>query len=173
MILAIFDNSRLEDSSKFRITCQAEFMVQDAGGGFQVLKDCSGPTGRTIDAEFLGKLLASRLMGLRGATGPFESRIKFLLPLAQVPEGDTVTKRTGTKPYVVRDRLGIYGGDSYGRKGEVEASHYGAGCRFLVNDRGDCQLMEGDRIVAWELTAEELRLHLDGALPRKGETLDA
>jgi hypothetical protein len=83
--------------------------------------------------------------------------VTVILPLYRIPEGERVTKRTGTKEYIVRDQLRIYGLDEEEDPDGVRYLNAGAGGRFLVDpENGNANVWESKRPVVWKTTVDEL-----------------
>ena len=80
--------------------------------------------------------------------------MKVLLKVEEIPLGSTVVKRTGSVPYILRDRVAI-GGD---HPQEVIA---GPGTKFLFGDHGNITTV-ADRVeMLWEVSADDLILWLE------------
>lgn len=76
---------------------------------------------------------------------------KILLPANEIPLGSTVTKRTGEKPYTLKDRIRIFGETGDAR--ELKATD---GTRLLVSETGDANVVGGETELLWY--AEEFEL---------------
>ena len=70
--------------------------------------------------------------------------IKVILPANEIPLDSIVTKRTGEKEYILKDRMRVFGREQ-GQDGEVVAKD---GCRFLVKD-GDANVVSPDTELVW------------------------
>jgi hypothetical protein len=73
--------------------------------------------------------------------------LKVILPLKDIPEGNTVTKINGTAEYIVRDKLDIY----HLTIGSLEKTlHADGGCRFLVaKESGYISVCPPDKELVW------------------------
>ena len=89
--------------------------------------------------------------------------MKMIIPLGDVPEGSTVTKRTGSKEYRVRDTFSIWGAPKGDEPKDKQEFHAGEGARFLVpDDGGDVNALGSDIEVVWIVTREDLEAYLAG-----------
>lgn len=70
---------------------------------------------------------------------------KVLIPVGDIPLDATVTKRTGEKPYKVRDKLVVY----YSDKRQREMLTAAGDVRFLVNENGDANAIANTTEVLW------------------------
>lgn len=75
--------------------------------------------------------------------------IKVILQAGRIPVGSFVTKRTGDKRYVLRDKIVIYGA----AKQEISADEH---CRFIVSSTGDVNVIGMDTELVWEVDEHEL-----------------
>lgn len=83
--------------------------------------------------------------------------VKLLVPLRMVPDGATVTKRTGEKEYVVSRAVRIYG------DGPVkQAITPDAGTVFLVGPEGNLNAIGEGVEVIWKVAVWELRDFVNG-----------
>ena len=77
------------------------------------------------------------------------------MPAGRIPIGSTVTKRTGEKPYNLRDKITIYSEP----KQEI---HAGNQARFLVNpETGDASLVAMTTELFWSASESQLRSFLN------------
>lgn len=81
--------------------------------------------------------------------------MKVLLKVEEIPLGYTVVKRTGSVPYVLRDRIVIGGG---GRPQEIVA---GPGTKFLCGDRGNITTVADHVEMLWEISMDDLTFWLE------------
>lgn len=77
--------------------------------------------------------------------------IKVILPLASIPNGSLVTKRTGAKEYKVVNEIRIYGDRPQTIKAE-------GGARFLMANDGSVCALSGETEVVW-LADEDVLLN--------------
>lgn len=79
--------------------------------------------------------------------------MKIILPIGDVPEGETVTKATGAKKYIVRKSISVY------RQGETQVIESGEGVMFLmpVEPSGNINTLPAHKEVAWDLTLDKLK----------------
>lgn len=77
-----------------------------------------------------------------------EDIIQVLLPADKIPDGATVTKRTGVQDYVLRHQLRVYR-----EKPEDTLEIDGL---FLLGPRGTVNQVKPDTMLHWHVTAEEL-----------------
>lgn len=69
--------------------------------------------------------------------------LKIILPAGEIPLGSTVTKKTGTKEYLLKDRLRVFG--ETGDRREIVAQ---PGCVFLVSE-GDANAIPSTTEMLW------------------------
>jgi hypothetical protein len=81
--------------------------------------------------------------------------MRVLLPAGDIPIGATVTKRTGEKPYILRDKITIYTEP----KQEIKA---GDQARFLVGENGDANVVAMITELLWTVSEDELSDYLEG-----------
>lgn len=83
--------------------------------------------------------------------------LMILLPASDIPAGSTVTKRTGDKEYILRDRITAYGENGKGMELTPDA-----GMRFMVDPTtGNANIISGDKIICWKTDRYELQAHLE------------
>lgn len=87
---------------------------------------------------------------------------KLILPIGDIPDGSTITKRNGEKTYRVTRELTIYGED-----GEKQSIPCGPGAVWIVSENNPSVFNAiGDHIeVVWNLSRWQLEEFLEG--PRK------
>lgn len=83
--------------------------------------------------------------------------MKLIIPIRDIPLGSAVTKVGGTKPYIVRDCVKIYGDSDANRQREIRADD---GTRFLVSDTGDITVVAGDTEHLWIVSDHNLYEYL-------------
>ena len=71
--------------------------------------------------------------------------IKVILPAGRIPQGATVTKRTGTKTYTLFDEIRIWPINATGSREEREAADPTAQVRFVKASPGTRFLMDISR----------------------------
>jgi hypothetical protein len=84
-----------------------------------------------------------------------EMMLRVLMPAGEIPVGATVTKRTGEKPYILRDKITIYTEP----KQEIKA---GDQARFLVGDNGDVNVVAMVTELLWTVSESQLSEFLEG-----------
>lgn len=78
------------------------------------------------------------------------SEIRVTLRAADIPDRSVVTKRTGTKEYVLRKAISVYiTGES---KQDIKAD----GCVFLVSDDGTINSFDWNKELTWRTTYKTL-----------------
>lgn len=75
--------------------------------------------------------------------------MKVILHVREIPIGAVVTKITGQKRYIVKDKIQIFGDPS---RREIKADD---NTRFLYAENG-ISCVSGDLEVVWELTDDQL-----------------
>lgn len=83
-------------------------------------------------------------------------KLKVIIPVGDVPEGETVTKVAGTKKYVVRDALTLY--NPVGDRQELKAAD---GCRILSYE-GSATAIPSESEVVWRTTLADLERIYEG-----------
>lgn len=78
---------------------------------------------------------------------------KLLLPAAEIPDGATVSKRTGEAEYVLKTSLKIFAGKT-GTTDQVIKAHDGA--VFLVSPNGSINAYPGTTLIHWIVGEDEL-----------------
>lgn len=89
--------------------------------------------------------------------------MKLLIKAEKIPLGSRVTKATGEKVYILRDRIRIFSGTGAPVR-EVVASE---GTVFIVDpERGDALAFPNDRVLGWVVEPDVLRDYLDRLLSK-------
>lgn len=87
--------------------------------------------------------------------------LAVLMPAARIPDGATVSKRTGEKRYILRDRIEMYGvaPDCLAKAGKntLMAPPRAA---FLVDASGNLSLIDGPTLLLWHISVAELHAAL-------------
>lgn len=85
--------------------------------------------------------------------------VKMIVPLRDVPNDSTVTKRTGTCLHTVVDKIRFYGSGKERKVNEVKAEE---GVRFLVakDNAGAISVLPGHVEVVWHAFLYEAREYL-------------
>lgn len=79
-----------------------------------------------------------------------DERITMILPAWQIPEGSTVTKRTGEVEYLLRPEIKVYS-----KKGVTQVIKAGGGVLFLVGSDGNANAISADTKLAWSPYIDE------------------
>lgn len=95
------------------------------------------------------------------------SKYTLLMPAGQIPDGECVTKRNGSKTYILRRSIRIHQNrasrlvepEPSGQPREIRAED---GAVFLVWGNGDVTAIGADTLLHWTVDEQELRLLLDG-----------
>jgi acetylornithine deacetylase/succinyl-diaminopimelate desuccinylase-like protein len=82
------------------------------------------------------------------------ARMKLLIEAKYIPDGTVVTKKTGTQEFTVRDNLKIYTYDTKGSGGLKEILSQD-NAKYLVNGRGDINIVPGDTVLAMDFNLPE------------------
>lgn len=89
-------------------------------------------------------------------------QIKFILPLSDIPDGSTVTKITGSKPYRVASQISIYDNDRNKLNGK-RVINAESGTKFLIPYEGDdMSAYRSDREFVWEVGLSQAHNFIDG-----------
>jgi hypothetical protein len=78
-----------------------------------------------------------------------EDELRVLLPASKIPNGATITKRTGEVVYILRQGLKVYSDTKGERPLDIEGV-------FLINTRGEINQVKPDTLLHWHVTAETL-----------------
>lgn len=86
--------------------------------------------------------------------------MKVLIAVRDIPVGSSVTKKTGDKPYTLRDDVKIYGSTQEQRETlrELKADE---GTRFLIAQNGDISIVSGDTELLWHVAERDLYQYLE------------
>jgi hypothetical protein len=82
--------------------------------------------------------------------------MRLLLAAAEIPDGETVTKRTGAMGYTLRSAVRIFG--EGGEPREIKAQD---GARLLVSHSGDISAISATTELLWSVTEEALLFWLE------------
>ena len=82
--------------------------------------------------------------------------MKVLIAASLIPAGSTVTKKTGEKPYMIRDDIKIWGSTNPEQKDMLRELKADKGTRFMVTDDGNINIIAGDTELLWHVDAEHL-----------------
>ncbi len=80
--------------------------------------------------------------------------MKLLIEAKYIPDGTVVTKKTGVQEFTVRDNLKIYTYDTKGSGGLKEILSQD-NTKYLVNSRGDINIVPGDTVLAMDFNIPE------------------
>lgn len=80
--------------------------------------------------------------------------MKLLIEAKYIPDGTVVTKKTGAQEFTVRDNLKIYTYDTKGSGGLKEILSQD-NAKYLVNSRGDINIVSGDTVLAMDFNIPE------------------
>lgn len=81
--------------------------------------------------------------------------MKLLIEAKYIPDGTVVTKKTGTQEFTIRDKLKIYTYDTKGTGDLKEISNV-EGAKYMVNSRGDINLVTGDTLLSVDFNIGEV-----------------
>lgn len=81
--------------------------------------------------------------------------MKLLIKPSLIPNGSKVTKKTGNKEYILRDRITVYN-----EKGLPTTIPYSMGVKFMVDNSGNIQTVSDNVELVWLVDEEELRDYL-------------
>jgi hypothetical protein len=82
--------------------------------------------------------------------------MKVLITAAMIPTGSTVTKKTGEKPYIIRDDIKIWGAINAEQKDTMRELRADKGTRFMVADDGNINIIAEDTELLWHVDAMTL-----------------
>jgi hypothetical protein len=87
----------------------------------------------------------------------FNLFMKVILPVYEIPIGSTVTKITGDKEYIIKDKIIVYGDPNLTKELKSDDS-----TRFLVSKNGDLNIsvISWDKEMLWNVSDEELYRYL-------------
>lgn len=89
--------------------------------------------------------------------------MKVLIQARSIPVGSSVTKKTGEKPYTLRDDVKIYGAtreQGEAKSAEMRELKADEGTRFLISQNGDISIISGDVELLWHVSEETLYEYL-------------
>lgn len=86
--------------------------------------------------------------------------IDVLLPAGDIPDGSTVTKRTGAKEYTLKQKIKIYADKDSGTSPQVLEAD---GVKYLTGD-GAINAISDNVVLVWKTTTGELHSFLDKLL---------
>lgn len=90
--------------------------------------------------------------------------IAVILPARAIPNGSTVTKRTGKAEFTLVDRITIYADKNVDTKPQqIEA---GPGVMFLIGPRGGINAISDQTKLVWITNVEMLIDHLQAEIPQ-------
>lgn len=81
-----------------------------------------------------------------------ETELRVLLPAEEIPDGATVSKRTGEERYVLRHNLRVFPDDELRRSGAVVFDVTGY---FMIGARGNVTQVQGKKMIHWVVVAED------------------
>lgn len=84
--------------------------------------------------------------------------MKVLIPAKDIPLGSIVTKKTGDKPYTIREGVKIYGTVEQQTTREIKCDD---GTRFLVSAAGDINIVNSDTELLWHVCDDDLYFYMD------------
>lgn len=83
--------------------------------------------------------------------------MEVLLPAGDIPDGSTVTKRTGAKEYILKHKIKIYADKNSGTTPQVLEAD---GVKYLTGD-GAINAISDNVVLIWKTTTGELHRFLD------------
>ncbi len=86
--------------------------------------------------------------------------IEVLLPAGDIPDGATVTKRTGAKEYKLKHKIKIYADKDSGTSAQVLEAD---GVKYLTGD-GAINAISDKVVLIWKTTTGELHQFLEDML---------
>lgn len=87
----------------------------------------------------------------------FDEHLRIIFPAGEIPDGATVTKKTGTKEHTIRRQVVVYQVDK--TKHTIDASH---GAVFLVDERGGISAVGPKVDLVWFADRSDLYRLLEG-----------
>lgn len=84
--------------------------------------------------------------------------LKVVLPLSDVPDGEKVSKITGSKLYVVRRSPRVFVHEECHPPVKLNVD---SGCVCLISDSGDISVYPGSTKVLWMTSLDNLVMHRD------------
>ncbi len=88
--------------------------------------------------------------------------MRIVLSAKEIPDGETVTKKTGEKEYILRHTIKIFA--PQGKKGEEKQVPMVIAGYFLISPNGDInQIVESTELM-WRATASDLYYKLQRAI---------
>ena len=87
--------------------------------------------------------------------------IKVLLPASKIPLDSIVTKRTGEKKYILKDKIIIFNKPDTDTKNTVIKAEDGS--RFLISEDYN-NIVSHDTILCWITSKKDLLIYLENEL---------
>jgi hypothetical protein len=81
--------------------------------------------------------------------------MKVLIPANEIPLGSTVTKKTGDKTYIIKNKIRIYGDPSLQK--EIKADE---NVRFLVGNDANIVMITDNTELLWHVSDMDLYYYL-------------
>lgn len=85
-----------------------------------------------------------------------------------IPVGSTVTKKTGEKPYTIRDDIKIYGSTTPDQRETLRELKADSGTRFMVAGDGNINIISGDQELLWHVSEGDLYRWIEDTFSLRG-----
>jgi hypothetical protein len=84
--------------------------------------------------------------------------LQIIMSAHDIPDGSTITKKTGQKPYVIKSKIKIYAEQKSGLAPQILEA---PGVKYLIDDSGNINAVSSEAEVMWHTTTGELLRFLD------------
>ena len=88
-----------------------------------------------------------------------ERQFRLIMTATDIPLESNVTKRNGSKVFVLRKKISIYDQDS--NRKDIYAEN---GCFFLCGSDGNISAIDGNTVLIWHCEIHQLQNYIDVAL---------
>jgi len=82
--------------------------------------------------------------------------MKLLIEAKQIPNGATVSKKTGDCVYTLRDEIKIWGTCTPENMDTLKELRSDKETRFMISENGNINVVSGDKELLWHASNEEL-----------------
>ena len=73
--------------------------------------------------------------------------MELLIKIKDVPENSTVTKKTGTQKFIVKEKINIYTYDTTGSSNKEKQVMTESGFKYMIDTNGNINMVTDDTVV--------------------------